>query len=284
MGFVKSLFFFFGQKKFFFFLGRWVMGFGCFIDGVVGFGLVWFAWLNWEYELNFMIWLLVNGLVGIWMLILIRKDSRCLFFVFSFENFMKTENSMPTIVRCLNSDHKWIMNTVNCFWHESLTIWHDVYVYVFVVISGGSTTLAYRLKLSSSWVLFGLVVEKKFRVQNEKYIGVYLYFFSLGVQLKPRKRVSSATGSNPCIYLVFGCLLSWNKQAEGVSKCLICVSLCVTDMCGYIRWLQFFQTITIQCLFVSVDVSCVWICVGTSWCHGQCFENWIKYWTGDISG
>lgn len=49
------------------------------------------------------------------MLILIRKDSRCLFFVFSFENFMKTENSMPTIVRCLNSDHKWIMNTVNCF-------------------------------------------------------------------------------------------------------------------------------------------------------------------------
>lgn len=56
------------------------------------------------------------------MLILIRKGSRCLFFVFSFENFMKTENSMPTIVRCLNSDHKWRMNIVNCFWHESLTI------------------------------------------------------------------------------------------------------------------------------------------------------------------
>lgn len=43
MGFVKSLFFFFWSKKVFFFLGRWVMGFGCFIDGVVGFGLVWFA-------------------------------------------------------------------------------------------------------------------------------------------------------------------------------------------------------------------------------------------------
>lgn len=121
---------------------------------------------------------------------------------------------------------------------------------------------------------------KKFRVQNEKYIGVYLHFFSL----KPLKRASSTPGSNPCIYLVFGCLLSWNKQAEGVSKCLICVSLCVTDMCGYIRSLQFFQTITIWCLFVSVDVSGVCICVGTSWCHGQCFESWIKYWTGDISG
>lgn len=40
-GFVKSLIFFsFFQKKFnIFFLGRWVMGFRCFTDGVVGFGL-----------------------------------------------------------------------------------------------------------------------------------------------------------------------------------------------------------------------------------------------------